>query len=170
MKYHMLLFLFTLTQVSLMAQTRITGQVMDTNGEGLTGANIYLEGTYDGSTSDLEGKFVLESTETGEQVLHIDFIGFKGFQKTIILEGRTIVLSQITLKEELNELTAVTITAGTFEAGDKKKQEYFNMWCFHNWFFIGFSLSILSPQVTPAGKVENSTDKRSLNHFYHQPP
>jgi len=121
MKYHILLFLFTLTQVSLVAQTRITGQVMDANGEGLTGANIYLEGTYDGSTSDLEGKFVLESTETGEQVLNIDFIGFKGFQKTIILEGSTIVLSQITLKEELNELTAVTITAGTFEAGDKKK-------------------------------------------------
>ncbi|MEA3460234.1 MAG: TonB-dependent receptor [Bacteroidota bacterium] len=121
MKHHILLFLLTLTQISLMAQTRITGQVTDANGEGLTGANIYLEGTYDGTTSNLEGKFILESSETGEQVLNIEFIGFKGFQLTMVLEGRTIDLSQITLKEELNELTAVTITAGTFEAGDKKK-------------------------------------------------
>jgi hypothetical protein len=121
MKYHILLCLFTLAQVSLMAQTRITGQVMDANGEGLTGANIYLEGTYDGTTSNQLGQFVLESSEIGEQVLHIEFIGFKGFQKNIVLEGRTIDLSQIPLKEEFNELSAVTITAGTFEAGDKKK-------------------------------------------------
>lgn len=106
---------------SLGAQTRISGQIRDENKESLTGANIYIEGTYDGTTSDLEGKFVLESSETGEGVLRIEFIGFKGFQKTIDLEGRAIDLSEITLKEEFNELSAVTITAGTFEAGDKKK-------------------------------------------------
>jgi len=121
MKYHIILLLLALIHVGVMAQTRITGQVMDTNGEGLTGANIYLEGTYDGSTSDLDGKFILESSETGEQGLSIEFIGFIGFQKTLMLEGGTINLSEITLKEELNELNAVTITAGTFEAGDKKK-------------------------------------------------
>jgi len=121
MKHHIFLFLLSLAQVSLVAQTRITGQVLDANGESLTGANIYIEGTYDGTTSNLEGQFILESSERGEQVLHIEFIGFKGYQKKVSLEGRAIELSQITLKEELNELTAVTITAGTFEAGDKKK-------------------------------------------------
>jgi hypothetical protein len=121
MRQPILIVLLILTQVTLMAQTRITGQLMDAHGEGLTGANIYLEGTYDGTTSNLEGQFVLETSETGDQVLRIEYIGFKGFQKTLVLEGGTIDLSQITLKEELNELTAVTITAGTFEAGDKKK-------------------------------------------------
>jgi hypothetical protein len=121
MRQPILILLLILTQVTLMAQTRITGQLMDAHGEGLTGANIYLEGTYDGTTSNLEGQFVLETSETGDQVLRIEYIGFKGFQKTLVLEGGTIDLSQITLKEELNELTAVTITAGTFEAGDKKK-------------------------------------------------
>ncbi len=121
MKQFLFLILLALTQISLAAQTRITGQVMDTSGEALTGANIYLDGTYDGCTSNLEGRFILESPETGEQVLRIEFIGFKGFEKSIILDGGTIDLSQVTLKEELNELTAVTITAGTFEAGDKKK-------------------------------------------------
>jgi hypothetical protein len=72
MKHHILLFLLTFTQVSLSAQSRISGQLRDENGEGLTGANIYLEGTYDGTTSNLEGRFVLESSETGEQVLRIE--------------------------------------------------------------------------------------------------
>ena len=121
MKHHILSLILLLTSGSLLAQTRVTGQVTDVNGEGLTGANIYLEGTYDGTTSNLDGQFILESSETGEQILRIEFIGFKGFQEAIVLDGRTIDLNQITLKEELNELNAVTITAGTFEAGDKKK-------------------------------------------------
>ncbi len=121
MKQHILLLLLTLAPLGTLAQTRISGRITDQNGEGLTGANIYLEGTYDGSTSNLEGRFVLETSETGEQVLRIEYIGYKGFQKPLVLEGGTIDLARITLKEELNELTAVTITAGTFEAGDKKK-------------------------------------------------
>jgi len=121
MKPHILLLLLTLAPLGTMAQTRISGQVTDQAGEGLTGANIYLEGTYDGTTSNLEGRFVLESSETGEQVLRIEYIGYKGIRKPMALEGGTIELARITLKEELNELTAVTITAGTFEAGDKKK-------------------------------------------------
>ena len=121
MKYHILLFLLSLAQVGMMAQTRITGQVIDASGESLAGANIYLEGTYDGSSSNLEGLFLLESSELGEQILHIEFIGFKAFQKTIHLANKPLDLSQIILKEEINELTAVSITAGTFEAGDKKK-------------------------------------------------
>lgn len=121
MKHTLLLFLLAFSALILRAQTRIKGQVTDLQGLGLTGANIYLEGTYDGTTSNLEGRFILETSETGEQVLRIEFIGFEGFQKNLRLEGSTIDLSQITMKEEFNELNAVTITAGTFEAGDKKK-------------------------------------------------
>jgi hypothetical protein len=115
-----MLMLLVLTG-NLPGQTRITGQVMDADNEALAGANIYLEGTYDGTTSSVEGTFLLESSETGEQILHIEFIGFKGCKKVLFLDGKDIELSRVILKEEFNELNAVTITAGTFEAGDKKK-------------------------------------------------
>jgi len=121
MKHTILFLVLSLLPLSMMAQSSISGQLRDENGEGLTGANIYLEGTYDGTTSNLEGQFLLETSETGEQLLRIEYIGFKGFQKALILDGKDRDLGDITLKEELNELTAVTITAGTFEAGDKKK-------------------------------------------------
>jgi len=106
---------------SLLAQTSVSGTLRDAKGEGLTGANIYLEGTYEGTSSNLDGFFNLESTESGRHMLCIEYIGFKKFSKEILLEGKPIELGIIGLQEEFNELTAVTITAGTFEAGDKKK-------------------------------------------------
>lgn len=121
MKYYLLLIILSITGLSLHAQTRITGQVLDTDGQGLAGANIYLKGTYDGTSTNLEGYFLLESFESGAQVLLIEFIGYKVLQKNIVLEGKSIDLSFFSLREEINELSAVTITAGTFEAGDKKK-------------------------------------------------
>ena len=121
MKHPLLYTLLLLISGNLLAQTSITGTIRDAKGETLTGANIYLEGTYDGTSSNLEGIFLLESSESGEQKLCIEFIGFKKFSKEIKLEGSGIDLDIIEMQEEFNELTAVSITAGTFEAGDKKK-------------------------------------------------
>jgi hypothetical protein len=121
MKHHNIFLLVLLISGNLAAQTSITGLLTDKKGISLTGANIYLEGTYDGTSSNLEGHFLLESSETGEQVLCIEFIGFKKITLDIELAGRPLDLGTLKLDEEFNELTAVTITAGTFEAGDKKK-------------------------------------------------
>jgi outer membrane cobalamin receptor len=121
MKHPLLYTMLLLISGNLLAQTSITGTIRDAKGETLTGANIYLEGTYDGTSSNLEGIFLLESSESGEQTLCIEFVGFKKFSKEISLDGNVIDLPIIELQEEFNELTAVSITAGTFEAGDKKK-------------------------------------------------
>ena len=121
MKHQILYTLLVLISGNLLSQTSITGLVTDVKGEMLAGANIYIEGTYDGTTSNIEGLFLLESSESGEQMLCIEFVGFRKFRKQISLTGTSIDLATIELDEEVNELTAVTITAGTFEAGDKKK-------------------------------------------------
>jgi len=121
MKHPLLYTLLLLISGSLLAQTSITGTIRDAKGETLTGANIYLEGTYDGTSSNLDGIFLLESAESGVRTLCIEFIGFKKFSREIKLDGTAIKLDIIELQEEFNELTAVSITAGTFEAGDKKK-------------------------------------------------
>ncbi len=121
MKYSLLFCLLFLIPASLFAQGIISGVVTDNRGEALIGANIYIEGSYDGTTSNLEGDFILETSEIGEQILNIEFIGFKKHREKISLTGGSMELDPIKLDEEVNELTAVTITAGTFEAGDKKK-------------------------------------------------
>ena len=117
----MLQSLMVLLAAELSAQIPITGKVTDTQGKGLIGANIYLEGTYDGTSSGDNGSFELLTSEVGKHVLRIEFIGFEAHKTEIDLDGVPLQIPAVTLKEAFNELNAVTISAGTFEAGDKKK-------------------------------------------------
>ena len=108
----------------IFGQTKISGTIKDKK-ETLVGANVYIEGTYDGVSSDIDGNFSFVSSETDTQTLKIEFMGYKPFKKIVFLNGKDIFLNVI-LKEEFNELNAVTITAGAFEASDKKKSVALN--------------------------------------------
>ena len=48
-------------------QTTISGSVTDPSGIPIIGANIYLDGTYDGASSDDTGNFLFTTEETDEQ-------------------------------------------------------------------------------------------------------
>ncbi|MFT7589726.1 MAG: vitamin B12 transporter [Limisphaerales bacterium] len=108
---------------STFAQTTISGSVKDKGGP-IPGANIFIENTYDGGTSNENGNFSFEAFEEGPQNLVISFIGYEDFNDSIELNGRPIQLD-IVLKEEFNELKAVVISAGAFEASDEGKAVVF---------------------------------------------
>ncbi|MEQ9426914.1 MAG: TonB-dependent receptor [Cyclobacteriaceae bacterium] len=103
------------------AQTIISGLVTDKKGEALPGVNIYLEDTYDGATSDLEGRFQFSTNEIGNQQLVISFVGYRQIIQSIDLSGNLQNLI-FQMAEEINKMDGVTITAGSFEASDEKKQ------------------------------------------------
>lgn len=119
MKFFILLLLFFVT-IQLTAQTTISGTIKAKGDERLPGANIYLKGSYDGTSSDAKGQFSFKTQKMGSYILMVEFIGFEPFTKEILLNGTDIILT-VELKETFNKLEAVTITAGTFEAGDKKR-------------------------------------------------
>lgn len=112
--------LFVLATIQLTAQTTITGTIKAKGDGPLPGANVYLKGTYDGASSDANGNFSFKSQKTGSYTLMVEYIGFESFAKELLLDG-TVISLQIELKETFNKLEAVTITAGVFEAGDKKR-------------------------------------------------
>jgi hypothetical protein len=102
------------------AQTTVRGQVLDEKGEALPGANVFLEGTYDGASSTSDGKFEFKTSENGSKILRIEFIGFQPVSTHVDLDQKEVVI-EVSLKEAFNQLEAVTITAGSFEAGDRKR-------------------------------------------------
>jgi vitamin B12 transporter len=104
----------------LSAQTTITGKVTDKK-DPLIGASITLKDTYDGATSDSSGKFSFKTSEKGEFILTATSVGYRPFEQTIKLEGKGILTIDIVLKEEVTELSAVVLSAGTFEASDRKR-------------------------------------------------
>ncbi|WP_434036384.1 TonB-dependent receptor [Formosa sp. 4Alg 33] len=109
--------LFTLNHVC--AQTLISGRVTDAKQNPIVGANVYLEGSYDGGTSDESGTFSFKTTETGAQILIVSFISFETYRKSGDVSNFQDV--EIKLREDVNALDAVVLSAGTFSAGDNSK-------------------------------------------------
>ena len=77
-----LFLLFTICQFTIIAQTIISGEVTDKKGEPIMGANVYLDGTYDGVSTDENGKFSFSTKTTGTQKLIVSFISFETYSKS----------------------------------------------------------------------------------------
>jgi len=116
---NILFLLLTITQFSILAQTTISGKVIDAKGNIILGANVYLDGTYDGGSTNDKGEFTFITEETGVQTLIISFVSFETFIK--IDDVSSLINLQIKLRDDINALDAVTINAGTFKAGEKAK-------------------------------------------------
>lgn len=111
---------------NLTAQVTIKGVVTDNKARPMYGVSISLKDTYDGATTDSTGKFSFTTTEKGEQLLVASAVGFRVFEQSLKLETTAVIDLKIQLKEEVTELKAVIISAGTFEASDKKKGTVLN--------------------------------------------
>jgi vitamin B12 transporter len=103
----------------------VKGVVKDAKGNPVAGANVSIKDSYDGGMADSLGKFSFSTTETGEHILMVSAIGYKPVEQKIIIQKVPVVLDVI-MKEEITELKAVVITAGSFEASDKKKTTVLN--------------------------------------------
>lgn len=109
-------FLYT---ALIWGQTTISGRVTDQKNVAIVGANVYLDGTYDGASTDENGKFSFETTAIGVQHLIVSMISYETYMQA----GDVSYFKEIKvrLREAINALTGVTLTAGTFEAGDNSK-------------------------------------------------
>lgn len=105
--------------IQLSAQNTISGTVFNTKNNPVTGANIFLEGTYDGASTDENGTFSFKTTETGTQTLIISYLSYETF--TVTSDVTYMKDLQIKLREDVNTLDAVVLSAGTFSAGDNSK-------------------------------------------------
>lgn len=114
------MILFTFVVLSVNSQTTIMGRITDKSGETIVGANVYLENSYDGTSSDVEGNFIFTTGLQGQQKLIVSFIGYVELELPVTLNGEPVTLD-ILLQPDQQELGGVEITAGAFEASDEKK-------------------------------------------------
>lgn len=117
MKTTVLAFLCFIS-LSSIAQT-ISGTVINKIGETLPGANVYVENTFSGASTDANGKFKFTFSDTGTFNLMVEFLGFEDFSQKIHLTGAPLVI-KIVLSEKFNQLDAVVITAGNYRTGSSK--------------------------------------------------
>jgi hypothetical protein len=117
----LLFILFQFLTLCTQAQIKISGIVETRSGIPLPGVNVFLQGTYDGCTSDTLGRFAFTTTITGKQTLIFSYMGFKTQSVGLEIEETNISAIRIILKESVSELNTVVINSGTFDASDKKK-------------------------------------------------
>ena len=112
-------FLLTLFTFSAFSQVELNGIVLDDLGDAVIGANVRIENSYDGTSTELDGSFRFKTTESGTQRLVVSYLGFKDFAMEIDLEDPAYL--SIKLAPSAALLKEIVITAGAFEASDEKK-------------------------------------------------
>ncbi len=119
-KKHCLLLLILSSSFFAYNQTKIEGFIEDKRGNPIKAANISIKDSYDGTISDSTGFYSFTTFEKGEVILSVTCPFYKNNEQKITLDKPQIALT-IVLKETINELSAVTISAGSFEANDKNR-------------------------------------------------
>ncbi|RXJ45828.1 TonB-dependent receptor [Gelidibacter gilvus] len=117
-------FLIFFTIINSFGQITISGRVTDVKGLPIQGANVYLEGSYDGGTTDISGLFSFNTDQMGMKTLVVSFLSYETFKKTTEVVSMSDL--EIKLREDVNTLDAVILSAGTFEAGDNSKVSVLN--------------------------------------------
>jgi hypothetical protein len=96
--------------------TRVTGVVLDEQGRGMAGVNVFLAGTVDGAITDSAGSFAFETLRPGAGELVALRDGFADHRQPIdippVAPVRIVLL-------RLVEVAAITARAGGYTAGDE---------------------------------------------------
>lgn len=100
-------------EVEIASAKRITGRVLDDNGEPLIGVNVHVEGTSVGSITDMDGNFILEAPVGS--VLSISYVGYT--PQTVKVTGQNTY--SVRLVSDTKLLSEVVVTA----LGIKREQK-----------------------------------------------
>ncbi len=105
-----LLLLQLILTASVFSQVsgRIEGFVLDEKAEPLPGANVSLEETRSGASTNPEGKFIILNVRPGIYTLKVQYIGFK----TVRIQNIQVIADQTTKRN-------VTLPASTLDLGEE---------------------------------------------------
>ena len=106
------LLLFVATCHLALAQTNVTGTVVDENREPLPGASVVLKGAGTGVTTDLEGHFSIQA-KTGS-TLNISYVGYETAEVKVPASGKLDVI----LKESSSLLDEVVVVGVSMKKSD----------------------------------------------------
>ena len=118
-----LLFLLCLLSGGIFAQHIVQGRVFDENKEPVIGASILINGTRNGTVTDFDGNFQLNSSKEYPIVITVSFIGYKSLEFTVTsadpvvirIEPDSQVLQEVNVVErrlsEQQQKSALTVEA-----------------------------------------------------------
>jgi vitamin B12 transporter len=115
-----LIIIFSLAAINIFAQdTKITGKVTGEEDIPLNGANIVIEGSIDGATTDSTGYFEFETSKSGTQTIIVTYLEYNEKKQTVIIEpGKPIELI-VKMKKSQVETDEILVTASSYTSGQQ---------------------------------------------------
>ena len=104
----LLLLCLLLLGVGLHAQTTVTGNVSDENNDPVPGANVVIVGTTEGTVTDFDGNFTLQTGETPPFTLRITSIGYAEATVQITQDNQNVT---VVLNESQTQLDEIVVSA-----------------------------------------------------------
>ncbi len=120
---YIILFIgFSIIHFSAFSQkAQLKGKVIDaSNNEAIPFANVLVEGTQIGSTTDFDGNFIITGLTPGYVKLRVSFVGYKTtYSADILLSNNKTPFIEVQLEPSEQKLQQVVVSVDPFE----KKQE-----------------------------------------------
>ena len=120
----LLLVFVMMTGIMAFAQgdNSIKGFVYEkSNGEPVMFANVFLQGTTHGSTTDINGYFSITRIPDGSYTLMVTSIGYDTISENVSVKGNQILHKKFSIEETSIQLEAVSISADKIEAKTETK-------------------------------------------------
>lgn len=94
------------------AQTTIKGKVVDDlTGQSVVGASVFIQGTSDGASTDLDGSYSFTTDQKGEAVLVMQYLGFTTVEVPFKSEGSEVSIPTINAEPSSIGLKEVNVIA-----------------------------------------------------------
>ena len=146
-QYLCLVLLFTMLAISALGQSTgsVSGRVTDgRSGEGLPGVNIQVQGSYFGTTTDIEGNYKLEGLNPGEYTLSFSMKGYAPFN-----EKNVAVILDLPVELSVQLRSNVLASPQVVVTSSRKEQDILES---------PFSVSAIGPREIQAKAVVNMID------------
>lgn len=106
---HFLVLLLVSSGFVVSAQTKISGQIKDSSGFPLAYVNVFFKNTSEGTISNEDGKFYLES-KTSHSTVVFSFMGYT--TREVEISQRNVFEMQVVLEESADSLDEVVVYTG----------------------------------------------------------
>ncbi|HEY3252180.1 MAG TPA: TonB-dependent receptor, partial [Ignavibacteria bacterium] len=101
--------------------TKIYGRITDKESKPLNGANVVIEGTIDGATSDSTGYYEFETSKTGSQTLIFTAVEFNERKLPVNIESGKSIEANAKLNKSTVETEEIIVTASSYTSGQQSQ-------------------------------------------------
>jgi len=138
----LLVFTVTLSSFALSQTGNISG-VVSSDGQGLPGANVILEGTPYGTAANVSGEYYIANVPVGDYTVNVTYVGYANMSQEVTINTGEESKLNFSLKMSAINLDQIVVT-GTGAPAKRKA--------------LGQTINIISSDDLTSGSVQTVTD------------